>query len=66
MDDTMQHKGFGKKLVQQAESIAINNGYYKMAIISGTGVRNYYKKMGYELHETYMIKYLNSSKCIIQ
>jgi len=66
MHNTMQHKGFGKKLVQQAEIIAINNGYYKMAIISGTGVRNYYKKMGYELQETYMVKYLNSSKCIIQ
>ena len=44
----MQHKGFGKKLIKEAEEIAINNKVYKMAIISGTGVRNYYKKQGYE------------------
>ena len=37
-----------------------------MAIISGTGVRNYYKKLGYNLEDTYMIKYLNNKKCIIQ
>tara|TARA_Y100000389_G_scaffold13821_1_gene12267 strand:- start:2802 stop:4517 length:1716 start_codon:yes stop_codon:yes gene_type:complete len=65
INDSMQHKGFGKRLVKEAELIAIKNGYYKIAIISGTGVRNYYKKLGYELEETYMIKYLKY-KCIIQ
>lgn len=65
MNDSMQHKGFGKKLVKEAELIAIKNGYYKIAIISGTGVRNYYKNLGYELEETYMIKYLKYN-CIIQ
>ena len=62
----MQHKGFGKKLVEQAELIAINKGYKKMAIISGTGVRNYYKRLGYELVDTYMIKKLNNSYCNLQ
>jgi ELP3 family radical SAM enzyme/protein acetyltransferase len=67
IDESMQHKGYGKKLVFEAEKIALENGYTKMAIISGTGVRNYYKKLGYELHETYMIKQLyNNRKCIIQ
>lgn len=66
INESMQHKGFGRKLVEQAELIAKKNNYYKMAIISGTGVRNYYKKLGYNLEDTYMIKYLNNHKCIIQ
>ena len=66
INESMQHKGFGRKLVEQAELIAKKNNYYKMAIISGTGVRNYYKKLGYNLENTYMIKYLNNHKCIIQ
>jgi len=36
--------------------LAITNGYKKIAIISGTGVREYYKKLGYNLIDTYMIK----------
>ena len=58
IEGSMQHKGFGKKLIAKAEDIAIENGYKKMAIISGTGVREYYKKLGYNLIDTYMIKNL--------
>ena len=36
--------------------IAKNMGYPKIAIISGTGVRNYYRKLGYDLVDTYMVK----------
>ena len=53
---SMQHKGYGKKLIMEAEKIAMKNNIYKIAIISGTGVRNYYKKFGYNLIDTYMIK----------
>jgi elongator complex protein 3 len=66
IEESMQHKGYGKKLVFEAERIATENGYKKMAIISGTGVRNYYKKLGYQLEDTYMIKKLNKSNCVIQ
>ena len=66
IEESMQHKGYGKKLVFEAERIALENGYKKMAIISGTGVRNYYKKLGYQLEDTYMIKKLNKSNCVIQ
>jgi ELP3 family radical SAM enzyme/protein acetyltransferase len=58
IEGSMQHKGFGKKLIAKAEEIAIENGYAKIAIISGTGVREYYKKLGYNLIDTYMIKFL--------
>jgi ELP3 family radical SAM enzyme/protein acetyltransferase len=67
INESMQHKGFGKKLIEEAEKIALNNGYNKIAIISGTGVRNYYRKFGYELCDTYMVKTLiKNTKCIIQ
>ena len=53
---SLQHKGYGKSLIAKAEEIAKNEGYKKMAIIAGTGVRNYYRKQGYQLINTYMIK----------
>ncbi len=55
---SLQHKGYGKALILKAEEIAKTKGFSKMAIIAGTGVRNYYRKQGYELQETYMIKEL--------
>lgn len=55
-----QHKGFGKALLAIAECYAIINGYSRIAIISGVGVRKYYEKMGYMLSNNengqYMIK----------
>jgi len=51
-----QHKGYGRRLIEKAEEIAKENGFRKMAIIAGTGVRNYYRKFNYKLEETFMIK----------
>ena len=52
-----QHKGLGKKLIKEAEKIAKKEfGLNKIAVISGVGVRNYWKKLGYKLKDTYMIK----------
>jgi elongator complex protein 3 len=56
--DASQHKGWGTRLVKKAEEIAKENGYTKMAIISGVGVREYYRKLGYELEGPYMVKNL--------
>jgi ELP3 family radical SAM enzyme/protein acetyltransferase len=55
----VQHRGFGRKLIAKAEEIARNAGYTKMAIISGVGVREYYRKFGYELEDAYMTKDLD-------
>jgi ELP3 family radical SAM enzyme/protein acetyltransferase len=55
---SLQHKGYGRKLIEKAEEITKSFGIPKMAIIAGTGVRNYYRKYGYELNNTYMIKSL--------
>ena len=56
IEGSLQHKGYGRQLVAKAEEVAKENGYRKVAIISGTGVRGYYKKLGYQLIDTYMIK----------
>ena len=42
-----QHIGFGWRLLQIAESIALSNGYHKISVIAGVGVRDYYRKRGY-------------------
>lgn len=57
-DKASQHKGLGKKLVKEAEKIAIKKGYNKIAIISGVGVRDYYRKLRYKKRGTYMVKKL--------
>lgn len=54
----VQHRGIGKLLVAIAEKIAFNNGWTKMAIISGVGVRRYYEGRGYHEEDTYMVKEL--------
>lgn len=56
-----QHMGFGRKMIQKAEEIAMQNNFRKMSIISGVGVREYYKKFGYELENTFMMKKLENT-----
>jgi elongator complex protein 3 len=51
-----QHFGLGKSLLEKAETISRAFGFKKMAIISGVGVREYYRKWGYNLEGTYMVK----------
>ena len=47
--DFGQHKGLGKQLLKKAEEIAKENNIDKLKIISGIGVREYYRKFGYKL-----------------
>jgi len=53
-----QHTGIGKWLMNEAEKIVKNNKIEKLKVISGIGVREYYRKLGYNLEGTYMIKKL--------
>jgi len=56
-----QHKGLGKKLINEAEKIVFNEFHLKkIAVISASGTRNYYRKLGYRLKDTYMIKSIKS------
>jgi len=43
-----QHRGYGSKLVSEAERIAREEyGVKRMLVISGVGVRDYYRRLGY-------------------
>jgi elongator complex protein 3 len=57
-----QHFGVGKNLLTIAENISSKHGYEQMAIISGIGVRDYYRKRGYELRGSYMMKNIEKPK----
>jgi elongator complex protein 3 len=52
----IQHVGLGKKLLLTAENISKKEGASKIAIISGVGVKGYYRKQGYKLRNSYMFK----------
>ncbi len=56
--EAVQHLGLGKKLMKKAEEIVKENKIKKLKIISGVGVRRYYKRLGYKLdkNKIYMEK----------
>lgn len=56
--NSSQHIGFGTRLLLEAEKIAFEFGYKKIAVISGVGVREYYRKRGYSDGEYFLIKNL--------
>lgn len=52
-----QHRGLGKNLLKEAEKISKKIfGLNKIAVIAGIGVREYFRKYGYNLEHTYMVK----------
>ncbi len=57
-----QHKGYGKKLLAEAERISREEfALGRIAVISGIGVRNYFRSQGYEQTGPYMIRSLASA-----
>jgi elongator complex protein 3 len=59
--NVVQHRGIGTFLLHVAEMIAYKEGYREIAVISGVGVRKYYKKLGYTMESSdgdYLIKEL--------
>lgn len=56
-----QHSGIGMRLIAEAQRIAKEEyKCTKIAVISGVGVRDYYRKSGYKLKNTYMEKNINN------
>eukprot|EP00126_Sphaerothecum_destruens_P001046 Sdes_comp12699_c0_seq1m3002 len=54
-----QHQGFGTLLMEEAIRIAREeHGSTKIAVISGVGTRDYYRKLGFILEGPYMVKSL--------
>lgn len=57
-----QHQGFGTLLMEEAARIAKEeHKSSKIAVISGVGTRNYYRKLGYNLEGPYMTKILDDN-----
>ena len=61
-----QHRGIGTKLLKEAEKIARINFYSGIVVISGEGVKEYYRKKGYKEQDTYMYKEFMINKIINQ
>jgi elongator complex protein 3 len=58
-DADVQHRGYGRKLLAEAEDRARDAGFDKLAVISGIGVREYYReKLGYHQDGPYVSKRL--------
>ncbi|MEM2956463.1 MAG: tRNA uridine(34) 5-carboxymethylaminomethyl modification radical SAM/GNAT enzyme Elp3 [Candidatus Pacearchaeota archaeon] len=53
-----QHKGLGSQLIKEAENIAKKEKCKILNVISGVGVREYYRRLGYSLSGYYMKKTL--------
>jgi len=52
-----QHRGFGRRLLEEAERIAAENWDRRLMLVtSGVGVRDYYRKFGYRKRGPYMGK----------
>lgn len=43
----MQHRGFGKRLVAEAEQLARDSGARSIRVTSGVGTREYYARLGF-------------------
>lgn len=54
-----QHQGYGAKLLEEAERISKEEfSVRRVIVLSGIGVRNYYRRFGYEREGPYMVKKL--------
>jgi elongator complex protein 3 len=54
-----QHAGFGRRLLAEAERIALEYGFGKVAVIAGVGVRPYYAMLEYRIDGSYMVRWVN-------
>jgi elongator complex protein 3 len=54
-----QHQGYGKRLLARAEQLATEAGFARLAVLSGIGVREYYReKLDYKQDGPYVSKRL--------
>ncbi len=57
-----QHRGWGEKLLREAERISSEEfDAKKVIVLAGIGARNYYRRFGYEREGPYMAKNLHSA-----
>jgi len=63
--NSFQHIGLGKNLINKAIEISQEHSLNKIAVIAGTGVKNYYIKQGFEQNNglgKYLIKNIKINK----
>jgi elongator complex protein 3 len=60
LDGAAQHAGLGTRLINQAEKIAQQGGFSRLAVISAVGTRLYYLNRGFERGEAYLVKDLET------
>lgn len=51
-----QHSGLGTRLIEEAETIARQHGFQKLAVIAAVGTRAYYAGRGFKMDKLYMVK----------
>jgi len=51
-----QHVGLGTRLLEEAEKVAQQKGFGKLAVIAAVGTRQYYLDRGFERGEYYLVK----------
>ena len=56
---SLQHKGYGKELIKEAEKISIEEYDKKnLFVLSGVGVKPYYRRLGFKDEGVYLLKKL--------
>ncbi len=62
-----QHRGIGRALLAEAERIALEEfNHHRMFIISGVGVRDYYRELGYRKYPGSFYMFKNLKKRVLQ
>jgi len=52
--------------MKEAERIAVEEfNLHKIAVIAGVGVRGYFRRLGYRLNKSYMVKNVNEALLLI-
>jgi elongator complex protein 3 len=57
-EEALQHRGWGRRLIEEAERISRELGMEKIIVTSALGTKEYYKKLGFAYDGVYMSKTL--------
>jgi elongator complex protein 3 len=63
-DGRAQHRGFGARLLDTAETIAASAGYETLSVISAIGTRGYYRDQRFHDGELYQHRALSQPRAL--